>query len=331
MKNGFILNISLAGVVLIGAAIAFLSVPFLFAATPNELSRIGAILDALRSPGDTAPDLIVMGNSVVMNGIDAAIIEEHSSKPVNAWNCASTGQNLVEALMFLRSAPDSVNQVWAGALTDELFLQPMLNPSKYDAFRMYGFEPDDRIKGAIKRFESEQVYNQLTTPWWTVQSRARWIFRSAFDTMTRTMLRRDLLISEAINDFRFPAVYTQKLNAQKTRLRLAPWLERRERIVNDATGFHPDAIRLVQAIQEEAAHKGFDFGLFILPDHPALTQATPDSFRAMFEESRLSLQEQSGVPVLDFHTLLNEDEFIDDAHPTRDGAERLSRALAEAL
>ena len=72
-------NVALfGGVFIVLLIILNVTAPYVYKLFPNDYSRIGIILDALKTRTVT-PEIVVFGNSKAMSGVDANMIQEHLS------------------------------------------------------------------------------------------------------------------------------------------------------------------------------------------------------------------------------------------------------------
>jgi len=94
----------------VGILLAHFCMPTLFRALPTDMSRTAVILDALdESP--LHPEVCVLGNSIVMNGVDTRQLSEALPGRPEAWNLSSSGQSLFESFLLYQELPESVMQV----------------------------------------------------------------------------------------------------------------------------------------------------------------------------------------------------------------------------
>src|ERR1700674_1386402 len=75
-KRALFPSILLIGCVLLGAAFGAWLLTFA-TSLPNDLARTGVLLRALHAPG-LSPGAVVLGNSVIMSGVDTQIVQERT-------------------------------------------------------------------------------------------------------------------------------------------------------------------------------------------------------------------------------------------------------------
>ena len=83
--------------VLLAVLIANLLTPFIYRNVSSDFGRTQLILKALDS--QPAPDIVLLGNSILMSGIDA----KHMSNSLNnelVYNFGSNGQTLKESFLY---------------------------------------------------------------------------------------------------------------------------------------------------------------------------------------------------------------------------------------
>ena len=107
----------LLSAVIIGLGFGSLGVPAL-RKIPNDLQRTSVILRALKS---RRPAVVVFGDSVIMNGVDAAIISAQLPGSPQVLNLSSTGQTLAESYLYYQELPRSVQTVVQAVRVPYLF------------------------------------------------------------------------------------------------------------------------------------------------------------------------------------------------------------------
>ncbi|HWW59863.1 MAG TPA: hypothetical protein VN181_00720 [Thermoanaerobaculia bacterium] len=101
-------TILLAAAILAGAALAWLSLPFVLRHAHDETARLDAILDACHS---AKPRIVILGNSTGMFGVDARQLTRSLPSHPPAMNFCMPAQLLGEALLIERQLPPSTELV----------------------------------------------------------------------------------------------------------------------------------------------------------------------------------------------------------------------------
>jgi hypothetical protein len=310
--------------VTVGVATGPLSVPLL-RRIPNDLQRTRAILGGLKSHN---PAVVVFGDSVIMNGIDAGAISSQLPGSPEVLNLSSTGQTLAESYLYYQELPQSVRAVVQAVRVPYLFSRDSdseLRSNVADTFLLYGYRPSVHTLEFLARQYGRKYSQQLEASSAALAFRSRWLIRQWLDTTMRRVMRKDLNLAHAMEDLSYPAPYRGKLSDETIALRLRAY-EKSHVLVGDT--LVEDKLRNVLETKRDCEQRGFQFVLLITPVHPALAQ--PAATRNL--ENSL----KSGVlgrprEVLNASDLLTRDQFYDEEHPTSVGARILTATVAKAL
>ncbi|HXT16715.1 MAG TPA: hypothetical protein VN706_13840 [Gemmatimonadaceae bacterium] len=303
---------------LIGVALALAA----FGRVPTELRRVTVIMHAMRSPG--VPPTIAVGNSVVMNGIDARLLGTTPAGRPAAWNFATTGQLVSESLVIADALPAEVHRVVLGITIDELTHgAPVVPLNKYLAFLLSGYRPSQELSSLVARDTALDA--MLHTPEWRGALQSRWVFRSVADFYLRSVLRRDLDFERAQSDLYHPAPFTRPVRGDALTHLLQLDAARH------AT-FAPSSAILRQILDMNALlrARGKQFTVVIMPEHPLRLRSATATY---LDELRtwIASAPALGLDVLDLHDRLGASDFVDDVHPSASGSRIVTRALAAAL
>jgi hypothetical protein len=301
-----------------GVAIGIASMTVIFPLAPTELSRTGVLMYALHHRSD-APPVVVLGNSVVMNGIDA----HHLGTGHVAWNLASTGQDLSEAMLIVDALPRSVHTVAIGISPDTLFhKETAMPPNKYVGYVMAGYSPSADAIAVTKRLHDQTLYKLLLTNRVRVVMWSRWVVRAMADLIARRFIRKDLDLERARTDLYFPAPYTQPVSAAALeRLVTTNYSDYRQRFVAQT-----DPAVLLQGINDLATARGKHVVFFVTPEHPRRQVTTSAEFYAGFAQWENKARAE-GLDIVDFRSALEAADFVDHIHPGGHGTVRLTQLL----
>ena len=100
----------LTGAILLGLVLCLAAMPALFGALPSDLSRTGHLLRALDG-GAESPEIAVLGNSVVMAGVDARQLGQGLPGRPLVYNLASGAQAPAESFLYYQQLPSSVRVI----------------------------------------------------------------------------------------------------------------------------------------------------------------------------------------------------------------------------
>jgi hypothetical protein len=301
--------------------------PWVFRNTPTDISRIGALLEALRDPR-ADPRILVFGNSVIMAGIDGGQLRDELPGRPLAWNLASSGQTLVQSVLLAQEAPASVRIVLYTLQLRSGVDETPLSTQVYNTFYMFGFRPSRQTLETIGRVHGTAMGSVLARSHVAQLFEARWAVRQFADTQLRILLRRDLALATAATDLLHPQPY------------LAPFapalVERMVAVHRAALEEHPPTLppadrELVAVLAAEAAARGRRSVFLLPPVHPAIRAPHRAAFDRAVAEVVDFLAEQPGALAIDATAALPAADFFDDEHPTDSGARVLTHLVAQRI
>jgi hypothetical protein len=303
-----------------GAAAALAAMPRFFASVPHDLRRTRLILDALAAQ---PPALAVFGNSVAMNGIDAAALDGQGP----AYNLSSPGQTPAEGFLYYQELPAATRTLVYSLSTFALEWSGAFNPQVVNAFLVYGYRPGPATLELLRGAFPPADLADLSEPAVVQRFAARWVIREQIDFGVRRLVRRDLDLDRAFNDLVFPTQYTQALPPAKMDAEIRKALDQRPPGPFRAA---PTQVALLDAIAARARGEGREVLFALAPVHPRLLEGYGPEFRAPLAELARHLR-AGGARVADATDLLEAAEFVDPVHPSRAGAQRWTALLAAAL
>ena len=318
--------IALLGSILIGAACAAALMPTLVRRAPTDIARIPHLLDALGRP-DSVPEVVVLGNSVAMCGVDAKRLSGALPGNPLSFNFASTGQTILESKLFVQALPESVHTVVLFLTHRELVSHNDLDASKYNAFFMGGFRLSDD-----NRSEIERGYPHLAPLFaegeFAQRFRARWVVPRIIDGGIRQLMRADLALEHATKDLYFPQPYTKRISEAKLETSLERFLARDREL---GLTIPQERLEILGTILADLSASGRRTLLVSPPVHPRIALARQQPLPETTIEVLRSLTSGDPIEWLDASSLLDSSEFIDDVHPTTEGAIRLTQLIADRL
>jgi len=310
-----------------GIALPYAAMPALFPRIPTDLSRVRLVLEALRDAA-RQPEVVVFGSSRVMSGVDARQLSQALPSRPLAYNLSSPGQSLAESYLFYQELPAGVRVVVQMASLAELASPHTLERQKFNAFYLNGYRPNARTREVLGDAFGDPLLEILDASDASQRFQGRWALRQLVDTSLRRWLRRDLTLSNAERDLFHPQGYTERFPPDKRARAIA----RRVKTVsgNDLV-IDTHKKQLLDAMVADAAEAGRTVVLFIPPTHPTVHEAMPEASFAKLEELLAELSMGSGVRVADTTHVLTAEHFVDDVHPTNEGAVLVTRRLGDAL
>jgi hypothetical protein len=312
---------------LAGFAVGVGAMPALFGAAANDFRRIDLLFRALRETSPP-PDLLVFGNSVTMNGIDARAFEGAVPDVRTALNFASTGQSIAEAFLLYQEIPAATKRVVYAIPADALESNVAFNPHAYNAFVMYGYEAEPATLAALRESYAAVHVADLDRSWLEQRIEARWVFRTVLDKSMRGWVRPDLNLDRAFRDLRYPAAYTHRLPEARLRDELAQRVAIRP---PGALRVSDPSRRLLAELVRSAQRDDRRIALALAPIHPAFREAWGAEFVDSVRAFAATFEADTRVQVIDATTILEDAQFVDSVHPGAEGAARWTRKIAAAL
>jgi len=322
------------GSTIAGSVFAFLVLPSLFFALPNELIRSRFLLEALRSTDSptseiVAPEIVVLGNSIAMNGIDAKQLRSELAGDSVVWNLSSAGQQIIETMFLADELPKTTKTVLILTFTSDLIRDASEIPhDKMIAYLQYGYHPSEATREALRKLGSPETARLLGLPQWRVALESRWSVRSAIDISSRSLLRKDLNLTKAATSLFYPSPYTQQLSQEAIAVMVARTYSQR-RAEQGRLG--KSAAELLTVLLAELDKRGIRVAIAMLPEHSELRQRTDGVFYEDILAELRQLASETDTPVFSFLTLLEDTHFVDCIHPNGEGAQKLTSALASEV
>ncbi len=337
------LGIGLTVVTVLGALTAAALMPKVFTRIETDLERTKFLLKSvaeIKAGTLPAPDMVVLGNSVTMNGVDTALVAQGLPGNPLVYNFSSTGQSVAEGYLYLQELPEKTKTVVLVVSPGNLETDLMPPQDVYNTFYMQGYRSNAKTVAALRGVYTEEVTG--SKDWLSTAAKpeflsegdlqqrfhARWAISQMPDTELRKKIRRDLETGKSIKSLTYPAPYTKRIPDASFEKLLPTYNKPRK-----SKEFSPLAtqIKLINTIAAEVRASGRSFRIVLAPMHPRrLSFAGPDFVSSMHRWAASS-PFGADVPVLNLSESLTDAQFIDVVHPSREGAETLSRAIGEFL
>jgi hypothetical protein len=315
-----------AACVCAGVLIAILATPKILLHMPTELSRTTEIVRALHN-APPALAVVVTGDSVTMNGVNAKLLGDELRPKCEAWNVGSPGQQLAEALFIADMLPRNVQTLVVGLLPEGLTVPTVTLPEdRYLFYRISGYQPSAEALDIARHLPAPTLYDLMAEPQWEATLSGRGLIRISADLSIRSRLRRDLDLERARTDLYFPAPYRQRIS--ESALTHAVKL-----LYKPRASFEPSSQRLqfLLRLRGMLARRNQNLVIVILPEHPRSIAMTSGMYYAQFAQYANMLRSSYHFEVIDFHDRLAEPDFIDQIHPGGIGSERLTRMISASL
>lgn len=333
-------GVALCVATLAGTAIAFLLMPRVFARIETDLERTKFLLKTVKEvkQGTTpAPEIVVLGNSVTMNGVDTALLSEQMASHPRIYNFSSTGQSIAEGYLYLQELPKETNSVVLVVSPGNLEDDGLPAKDVYNTFNRQGYRPTaqtvqtltDVFKNAVDPKDPRgKKYDVTLFTQNEIQERfhSRWVIAQMPDTEFRKKIRKDLETSKSIKSLTYPAPYSKPIPKASFEKLLPTYNEPRK---SDKFSPLPTQIELIAKMAEQLRAENRKFYIVLAPMHPRrLSFAGAEFVRSLNEWAE---SDAFKTPVLNLSEILKDDQFLDVVHPSRQGAEVISKGIAEFL
>lgn len=324
----------------IGVALGIGSIPMVFRLTGSG-ARYARLDEALRSESSADVDVVLLGNSTVMAGMDARQLNELLPESSHAWNLSTPGQMLPESIMVLNRLGKNVKTVVWGIGLGALTIQGHdIASSKVTQLDLTGFLPWDELgdlarqahSPALAKYRNSIPFEQSLPDACKIILRdlhslvaGRWILKDFIDTKLRTVLRKDIDFDRTQNDLYFP---TMTVKVEKDKLKHQ--LKRFCHAYTAEDGQMSDASTLLISLAADTARqKGIRLLIVLMPVHPYQIGISEPAFYSKLDKQLNQLV--SPVTIVNLHDALDGEDFGDVCHATRSGADKITRRLAEEL
>lgn len=288
--------------------------PAMIRRLPNDFSRHGVIIDALKD-SSIKPRIIFFGNSLSMFGINSHTVSNNlPGKPV-VYNLSSVGQAIFEGAYFLSSVPGGTTDVFQ-CLDYITFTLPNTNlhGGKAMSMALNGYHLDTTTRSLL--ININPVFYQ---PQWLVSFDARGNLRSSLHNYLRKYLDNEEFDTN-FHDRYFPHIYLTDRHPSYPNLSID--------ISYDSLPVSDSIVSLASRINNYFLSRGIRYHLVMMPiNHEIFTL---DSLRGAkyIQEVRSRLP---GVDIIDLSNTLNPAQFYDAIHANKKGAETISVTLADHL
>jgi hypothetical protein len=315
---------------LLGAFIAFAGMPAVFKKVPTDLERTRVLIKDVRSIQSGAlqsPDIVILGNSVTMNGVDADLVAGRIARKPKIYNFSSTGQSVAESFLYFQELSAKTKHVVLVVPTRNLETDGLPPKDVANAFYMNGYriKPSTQsVLNAVFRDEATMLARN------DIEQRfaSRWVLSQVVDTVVRKKLRKDMETSKSIQSLSYPAPYSKKIGASEFE-KLLPSYES-ERVPGP---FHPleKQVVMIRKMGEQLASNGAKLWVVFAPLNPRRFETLGNKYVESVATYSQFAPFGPDVKVLDLTSLLSADDFIDVVHPTRAGAEKISMRIGDFL
>jgi len=278
---------------------------------PNDFSRIKVILESLKIE---ECEVVLLGNSVLMNGVDANRFSE------NTYNLGSSGKGLNESFLMYQEIPKSVKHVIQFVSVDEL-LEEKLKPIDKQVILNYyskGYSPNQFTLSLLDSASGEEFDNIEFMDNFRFQ---RIKFQGSINSFFRSVFQLNNLSNEKFKEIKNPFIYTDDLE---------------ESIVDELIKIHGPKTEIIDFKFNQLhfflksilyfKNRGVSYSIVVLPLHPKI-KYTPN-FQNNLNDF---IAQNPDLKIYNFSQLLVEKDFIDHAHPNARGREKMTHELQKII
>ncbi|MEQ1936287.1 MAG: hypothetical protein ABL962_20725, partial [Fimbriimonadaceae bacterium] len=312
------------------ALFGFALMPAVFSKVPTDLERTRILLKSVRaiqSGSLKPPDIVILGNSVAMNGVDADLVASQISSKPTVYNFSSTGQSVAESFLYFQELPAQTKNVVLVVPSRNLETDGLPPKDVTNAFYMNGYRAKPSTISALSAVFGKESEALGRTE---VEQRfaSRWVLSQVVDTVARKKLRKDMETSKSIQSLTYPAPYSKKIAVAEFEKLLPTYDSKRV-----AGPFNPldQQVVLITKMADQLKQSGARLWVIFAPLNPRRFEVLgPNYATTTMTYSQLS-PFGDAVKVLDLTSLLSAHDFIDVVHPTRTGAEKISERIGSFL
>ncbi|MBN2446896.1 MAG: hypothetical protein JXO22_09230 [Phycisphaerae bacterium] len=315
---------------------AYLLVSYLVVAKwhviPQGLKRIVAIksfLDDQASSGHHG-DVCILGSSVVLEGIDASVIDGMLTDERQSYNLSWTGATPREFLLILPAVAEARPSLVVISADFGSVTTPLPNPIPDDRLTIAGwwhFLPDADHSFFEPLFSEHE---------WGVLNASRiqdlLTFRSlppgALDAFLREVSRADLRYEGYTTNYKAPWIRRKTVSQAAMDRGIARQLAA---FAGRSGGDLPEMMAIFKQMVRYLQKADCQVLIVLAPVHPEFTALLDNDLRARATEALSEAAEETGAVFVDHSGLLAADEFSDPGHPFEPGRATWSAALGQAI
>lgn len=292
--------------------------PVVYRSLPNDYVRTGIILNHI-GKSESAPDVVVLGNSRGMSGVDGKLLSELTGLKVE--NYCSPSQTLIESALYYDRLPKSVKTV-IQCIDEKEFsdkAMKMTVPATV-AFSMSNYSIGSFERSLLSLEDAAELEHSRIIR----NFKARSSYKTGISNLIVKMLDDDAP-SDQIKDLKHPYMYPS--DHSKTYERD---LEHLRQWIPSATStfvLSEDLSSFCSMLTRHMYDKGIEVIFAIMPNCPDLGWSDQASLNFV-EHVRETVGDS---PVVDMFTIVPSSGFYDPLHPNREGSRIISSKLADAV
>jgi hypothetical protein len=303
-----------AAVTAILLSIFILIQPLLTQNLPSDYSRHKLIIDALKNP-DIQPDIIFLGDSRSMFGINAKVISAQLPGNPLIYNLSSVGQWLFEGCYFISSVSAKTKHVYH-CMAYSTFNTKNIGIGNDKAISMIlnGYKLDDATRSIL--LNTNPVFDQNS---FVVAFEARTSLKSSLHSYLRFFLDEERF-ADNFHDLYFPHTFTSTRNKV---YRHSPYKYNIDslQVTNTSTS-------IVNRVFNYLKTKNIQYHIVLMPLNPDLIILDDSLSNSYINRLKIKIP---GIEIINLSKALNANDFYDAIHPNKNGANKLSLLLSGFL
>ena len=179
--------------------------PVLFRILPNDYARTKLILNQLKHSSDM--DLVILGNSRGMSGINGYILEEKLANHPHVYNLSSSSQTFAQSVLYYHSLPDSTKIVLQCIDVDRAFSPLSISEANKLSLIFYGYSFDEETKKWLPQLVDD-LSPSIINNW-----KARDILFTSLVYYMRQLLDDDVPEKSILEEIKYPSSQTSLRSA----------------------------------------------------------------------------------------------------------------------
>ena len=271
--------------------------PVLFRILPNDYARTKLILNQLKHSSDM--DLVILGNSRGMSGINGYILEEKLANHPHVYNLSSSSQTFAQSVLYYHSLPDSTKIVLQCIDVDRAFSPLSISEANKLSLIFYGYSFDEETKKWLPQLVDD-LSPSIINNW------------------------KDVPEKSILEEIKYPS--------SQTSLRSAAYdydvdLQNKENRFSECSHVSEDWKSLLNTSYLYFKSRNIHYYLVLMPYNSDIAFDKTKKQKAV----NIFKDEFSNIPMIDCIDLLSPEDFYDAIHPNNNGAKIITDKIITSL
>lgn len=297
--------------------VGIFSTPLLYDKFPDDYSRLSSI-NQWSSDSTIKPNIVIFGASNAMNSIDGNLMARQLDCKVVSYT--SPGQSFTESCLFYSRLPNTVHTVIQTVSAYGGKWDLGLSEKKIDRLMIGGYHLD-QTSSRLADSATREGFERLNIE---VYYHSRNYLKNGFHNMIRAILEPNEDCDSAHVSISYPYLF------QFERCDAATWTKYAMQVrpsETDTIEITPAFVEKIQLASNYFQSRNINYYLILMPVSNCSQKGVP----VYYDKSVRRLSEATGVKVLDYTYILEEEYFADPSHSNRAGAAILTKRLCEDL